>query len=121
MYPTDLTDSQYEIIKDFVEDKRKRKYRLKHMIDAVLFICKSGVQWRTLPKEYPSWQRVYYYFRKWLKTGVWERIQSSLRESVSMKVERKKCPSLAILDSQSIKNSEWGIPDTCPSGQAGRL
>lgn len=111
MYPTDLTDSQYEIIKEFVEDNRKRKYSLKRIINAVMYICRSGVQWRMLPKEFPGWQLVYYYFRKWLKAGIWEKMQGYLRERVRIKNGRKKCPSMAILDSQSIKNSEWGIPD----------
>lgn len=111
MYPTDLTDSQYEVIKEFVEDNRKRKYSLKRIISGVLYLCRSGAQWRMLPKEYPCWQLVYYYFHKWIKTGIWEQIQEHLRKRVRKKQGRMECPSMAIIDSQSIKNSEWGIPD----------
>ena len=111
MYPTDLTDSQYEVIKKFVGEHRKRKYSLKRIISGILYLCKTGAQWRLLPKEFPRWQLVYYYFNKWMKTGIWEQIQTHLRKMVRNKQGRKECPSMAIIDSQSVKNSEWGIPD----------
>jgi putative transposase len=111
MYLTNLTDSQYEIIKEFVDDRRKRKYSLKRIINAVLYICRTGVQWRMLPKDFPGWQLVYYYFHKWLTKGIWKKIQEHLRKCMRKKQGREECPSLAIIDSQSVKNSEWGIPD----------
>lgn len=111
MYPTDLTDSQYEVIKQFVDDNRKRKYSLKSIISGVLYIGRTGAQWRMLPKEFPGWQLVYYYFHKWVKTGIWKDIQEQLRKLVRQKQGRRECPSMAIIDSQSVKNSEWGIPD----------
>lgn len=64
-----------------------------------------------LPKEFPGWQLVYYYFHKWLKKGVWKKIQEHLRKCMRKNQGREECPSLAIIDSQSVKNSEWGIPD----------
>ena len=111
MYPTNLTDSQYESIKEFVDNHRKRKYSLKSIISAVMYICRSGAQWRMLPKDFPGWQLVYYYFHKWMRKGVWKKIQEYLRKQVRKKQGREECPSLAIIDSQSVKNSEWGIPD----------
>ena len=111
MYPTDLTDSQYKVIESIINDQRKRKFHLKTILEAILYINKGGIQWRLLPKEFPSWQLTYYYFRKWLLTGLWVKIQTKLRELVRVKQGRKPCPSMGIIDSQSIKNSEWGIPD----------
>jgi putative transposase len=111
MYPTNLTDSQYEVIKGIVNDQRKRKYELRSIINAILYISKGGIQWRLLPKDFPSWQLTYYYFRKWLLCGVWNKLQKTLREMVREKHHKKACPSLGIIDSQSVKNSEWGLPD----------
>ncbi|NLI37612.1 MAG: IS5 family transposase [Bacteroidales bacterium] len=111
MYPTDLTDSHYEVIKVLVEDKRKRKYSLKRIISGILYLCRTGAQWRLLPKDFPAWQLVYYYFHKWMKMGLWEKIQNLLRRIVRKKNGRKEEPSMAIIDSQSVKNSEWGIPE----------
>ena len=64
-----------------------------------------------LPKDFPSWQLVYYYFRKWPAYGTWSKLQTTLREKVREKHNKKACPSLGIIDSQSVKNSERGIPD----------
>ena len=111
MYPTNLTDSQYEVIKGILNDQRKRKYELRSIINGILYINKGGIQWRLLPKEFPSWQIIYYYFRKWLLYGVWNKLQRTLREMVRGKHHKKACPSLGIIDSQSVKNSEWGLPD----------
>ncbi len=111
MYPTNLTSSQYEVIKGILNDQRKRKYELSSIINAILYISKGGIQWRLLPKDFPSWQLVYYYFRKWLLCGVWNKLQTALREKVREKHNKKACPSLGIIDSQSVKNSERGIPD----------
>jgi putative transposase len=111
MYPTNLTDSQYEVIKGILNDQRKRKYGLRRIINAILYISKGGIQWRLLPNNFPSWQLVYYYFRKWLLCGFWNKLQTVLREKVREKHHKKASPSLGIIDSQSIKNSEWGIPD----------
>ena len=111
MYPTNITDSQYEIIKGIINDKRKRKYNLQSILNAIFYISRSGIQWRLLPKEFPSWQLVYYYFRKWKLKGIWEIVLTKLREMVREKLKREASPSLGIIDSQSIKNSEWGLPD----------
>jgi len=103
MYPTNLTDSQYEVIKGILNDQRKRKYELRSIINAILYISKGGIQWRLLPKEFPSWQLIYYYFRKWLLYGVWNKLQRTLREMVRGKHHKKACPSLGIIDSQSVQ------------------
>lgn len=100
MYPTNLTDSQYEVIKGILNDQRKRKYELRSIINAVLYISKGGIQWRLLPKDFPSWQLIYYYFRKWLLYGVWNRLQKALREKVKGKHHKKHIPAWRL----SIRN-----------------
>ena len=52
MYPTNLTDSQYEFIKGVLNDQRKRKYELRSIIDAIFYISKGGIQWRLLPGNF---------------------------------------------------------------------
>jgi putative transposase len=56
MYPTNISDSQYEIIKGIINDKRKRKYSLQSILNSIFYISRSGIQWRLLPKEFPFWQ-----------------------------------------------------------------
>lgn len=110
-YPTSLTNSQWQCIKNILNDKRKRKVNLRKVWDAVLYQLKTGCQWRMLPREFGPWSTVYYYFRKWLVSGVWQRVQVRLHELVREKHSHEASPSLGIIDSQSVKNSERGVPD----------
>ena len=52
-YETNLTDARWKIITEFIEDCRKRKYSLRRIIDAVLYVVKTGCQWRHLPLDFP--------------------------------------------------------------------
>jgi len=62
MYTTDLTDSQWQNIKDNLDFKiwkRKRKYSIRLLINAILYVNKTGIQWRMLPNDFPDWKLVY--------------------------------------------------------------
>jgi len=104
IYPTDLTDNQWSKIEKLF-DNRKRKHSLKEVVNALLYITKSGIQWRMLPKEYPKWQLVYYYFRKWTNEGLIEEMHEWLRALCREQVNREASPSLGLIDSQSVKTS----------------
>ena len=77
-YPSDLTNSQWQVIKNLIEDGRKRKYSLQDSMNAILYLTKSGCQWRMLPIHYPPWKSVYYYFNKWNKNGMLKAIHDFL-------------------------------------------
>ena len=96
-YPTDLIESQLVKIKKFFT-KHKRKHRLRKIVSALLYVVKSGIQWRMLPLDFPNWKLVYYYFHRWTGKGLIEEIYDSLRV-------RKESPSLGLMDSQSVKSS----------------
>ena len=72
-YPSDLTDNQWNHIKELFETEKQRgrptEIDLRLVVNGILFILVSGCQWRYLPKEYPNWQSVYYHFQKWKKSG----------------------------------------------------
>jgi len=61
-----------------------------------------------LPKEYPPWQTVYYYFARFKRNGTWQRIHALLRTRVRHKQGKQKQPTAAIIDSQSVKTTEKG-------------
>jgi len=111
MYQTNLTDSQWEGISIFFDLKRKRAYCLRSIIDGMLYISKTGVQWHMLPKEFPPFGITFYYFRKWKIQGLWQRILLQQTKKVRVATEKNEEPSAVVLDSQSIKNSERGVPD----------
>jgi putative transposase len=104
-YDSNLTDARWEIIAEFIEDGRKRQHSLRSIVDAILYLVKTGCQWRYLPTDFPKWQLVYYYFRKFETTGLIEIIHDSLREKVRIKKGKQISPSLGLVDSQSVKTA----------------
>ncbi|GAB3514339.1 IS5-like element ISMac15 family transposase [Spirosoma knui] len=109
MYPTDLTDSAWQVIQQILADKRKRKYSLRAIFNALLYITKTGGQWRQMPNDLPPWPICYYYFWKWRNEGTWEKLNKALVERRRKKARREASPSVGVIDSQSVKCSEWGV------------
>jgi putative transposase len=77
-YPINVSDSQWQFISDFLDTQRNRKYELREIVKAVLYMVKTGCQWRMLPVDFPPWKLVYYYFDTWKKNGLIELIHESL-------------------------------------------
>jgi putative transposase len=107
MYPSDLKDVEWEKLKTYFERSDPRGARSKHekkrIVEAILYVTKSGCQWRMLPKDFPPWKTVYDHFRLWNLRGVWEKALDELNSLVRQRAGRKETPSYAIIDSQSVK------------------
>lgn len=112
LYPSDLTDREWEYIKPLIPAAkpggRKRKTDMRLTINAIFYVIRTGGQWRYLPREYPPWETVYSYFRAWRIAGVWERIHDRLRDLVREQEGRERQPTAAILDSQTVKTTDRG-------------
>lgn len=98
-----LTDDQWEVIKEFLPVQRKRRHDLRIIFNAILFITRTGAQWRNLDSCFPPWRAVYYYFERWTKEGRIEKINECLNRLERKKHNRPGSPSLGIIDSQSVK------------------
>src|ERR671927_268717 len=104
--PLMLADSQWDEVKQYFDEKRrKRKYCLKLIVSALLYLFKTGCQWRMLPLEYGKWQVVYYYYRKWMCYGVLEALLYKLVQKVRLSEGRTKEPTAVVIDTQSVKNA----------------
>jgi transposase len=111
MYPSDLTDTQWAKLEPLLKAPRldrhgggrPRKYVLRRIVDAMLYVVKTGCQWRQMPVDFPPWQSVYQQFRIWRDGGVWERVTKVLREQGRKARGRNAAPTVAIIDSQSAK------------------
>ena len=103
-YPSDTTDAQWKIIEADIPNQtgrgRPRTVDLRRIIDAIFYISRSGCQYRMLPREFPPWNTVYYYFDKWKRDGTLEAVHDALREQVRQK-ERPTERKTASVDSQS--------------------
>ncbi len=102
-YSTNVTDNRWKIIENLFNDKRKRKHSIREIVNSLLYITKTGIQWRLLPKDFPKWQLVYYYFRKWTAEGLIEEIHDCLCEKIRVQHGKEKSPSMGLIDSQSVK------------------
>ncbi len=111
-YPSDLTNAQWTRLEPLLPPVRPggrpRAHPTRELIDAMRYVLRGGISWRSLPHEYPPWQTVYHYFRAWRLDGTWERLNDELRELVRRRAGRDAQPSAAILDSQSAKTTEKG-------------
>ena len=112
IYPTDLTDAEWNILKPLVPPPkpggRPAKYQRREVINAIRYVLRTGCSWRLLPHDLPPWQLVYHYFWVWRKEETWQKINSSLHIRVRQAAGREATPSGAIIDSQSVKTTEKG-------------
>jgi putative transposase len=110
IYPTDLTDAQWNCIKDLIPAAkpggRPRTLCMRAILNALLYLTVTGCQWRMLPKDYPCWQSVYTYFQQFRDDGTWQRIHDTLRAQVRNQAGRHKHPTAGAMDSQSVKTSQ---------------
>jgi len=111
-YPSDLTDSQWNLIKELIPPAksggRPRTLDMRQVVNAILYLLVTGIQWRYVPRDYPKWQSVYYYFQQWQRDGIWKRIHDTLHAQVRQADARHKHPTAGCLDSQSVKTTSVG-------------
>jgi len=110
VYPTDLTDEQWQAISRLVPPAkpggRPRSENMREVLKALFYLARTGCAWRMLPKDYPPKDTVYYYFKTFRQDGTWERIHDLMRRRVRLKHGKFQQPSAAIIDSQSVKTTE---------------
>jgi putative transposase len=112
-YPTDLSDAEWWYLEPHAPPPNKRgrprAHAAREVLDAVFYVLKSGCPWRLLPREFPPWETVYCWFRRWRIDGTtWERLNAALRERLRVRLGRDPEPSAGIVDSQSAKTTGVG-------------
>lgn len=112
LYATDLTDAEWTLVRPLLPldapTGRPRLHSLRTILNAIFYQLRTGGAWRFLPQEWPPWQTVYHYYRRWRLDGTWERIHTALRERLRVRLGRDAQPSAGSIDSQSVKTTGVG-------------
>jgi putative transposase len=111
-YPTDLTDARWELVRPELTTHTgagaPTTVDLRQMVNAILYLTRTGCQWRLIPLDYGNWTTVRYYYDKWTGDGTWVRLNDKLRELDRVAAGRDPQPSAAVVDSQSVKAAAVG-------------
>jgi putative transposase len=107
-YPTDLTDIQWEFIEPIFRRVvgnygNRAKWSKRILMNAVLYINRTGVQWEMLPNDFPPYTTVSSFYHRAIINGVWELINKELVELDRVSTGRDPEPTFGLIDSQSVK------------------
>ena len=118
-YPCDLTHEDWHLLEPerpaLKTGGRPRSVPWREIVNGILYVLRTGCAWRSLRNDLPAWSAVYHYFRLWRRNGTWKRMHDQMRAAY---------PSAGMIDRQSVKTNEQGVPDslcrfTLPLGAAG--
>jgi putative transposase len=111
-YSTDLSDGEWECLELHLPTPNKlgrpRTHSTREILNALFYVLKSGCPWRLLPRDFPPWETVYWWFGRWRADGTFERLNAALRERLRTHLGRNPLPSAGIADSQSSKTTGVG-------------
>jgi transposase len=96
-----------------------RVHDLREIVDAILYVCRTGIPWEYLPHDFPPYKMVYDYYAKWEAGGTTETLHDLLRQQVRVAKGRTPTPTAAIIDSQSVKTS-CNVGETSQGIDAGK-
>jgi len=115
-YQTDVTDTQWELLSALLPKSKSGKGKRgrpsldrRLVVNGILYVVKTGCQWRMLPHEFGDWNSIYHYFKKWRQDGVWHDVEAELVKRERRRQGRNPEPSAGCVDSQCVKTTTQGI------------
>jgi transposase len=115
-YPSDTSDEQWAVIEPLLPPVntggRPEKHSRRAIVDAILYVVRTGCAWRQLPVDFPPWQTVYWYFNRWEQDKVTEKILPVVRAQLRLQEGRSPEPSAGLIDSQSVQGADTVGRDT---------
>lgn len=108
-YLSDFTTAQRKLCEPHIPTAkpsgRPRTLDMREVCNAIFYLIRNGCQWRDLPHDFPNWQSVYSYFRRWSRDGTWQQLNNRLRVELRKQSGRHAQPSAGSIDSQSVKTA----------------
>jgi len=107
-YITDLTDKQWSMIEPIFKSNKGQhlvEHSKRDLINAVLYLVKTGCQWRLLPNDFPPHDTVWSFYRRAVKSGKWEKVMDALVKKTRVDAGREPTPTYGLIDSQSAKTT----------------
>ena len=117
-YPSDLTDEEWAIVEPLLKELdpyktgRPREVDLREVLNAIFYLNKTGCPWRYLPKEFPDYRIVSYYYHRWVDKNVFEKINTAIHGQLRKEMGRNEQPSAAIIDSQTVKGTPESVEES---------
>lgn len=109
-YPSDLSDEQWAILGPLIRAATGQPGTIdrRAIVNAIFYQLRTGCQWRYWPREYPNWKTVYSGFWRWQRSGLWDQVLGALQPMVRQAQGWNAYPTVAVIDSQSVKTTEKG-------------
>jgi transposase len=112
--PTDLTNAEWRVLEPFFPPPslvgRPRKWPMRRIVEAILYLLRGGLPWRMLPPCFPPVSTIRRWFYLWRDNGLWLTINHMLLMTAREMQGREASPSAGVIDSQSVKATESGGP-----------
>ncbi len=110
-YPSDMTDAEWAVVRPLLpvpgwlegRGGQPEGYCHRQLLDAIRYLVDNGIKWRAMPADFPAWDRVYAFFRRWRRRGLAAELHDRLRDRVRAAAGRDTEPTAGIIDSQSVK------------------
>jgi transposase len=121
-YAISLSDEQWDLVRDLFETDRGRPpvTPRRQMVDAMVFLCRTGCQWRYLPERFGPWGAVWAQWLRWRESGVWATAMDRLARRIRAAHGRKPTPSMVMIDAQTVKGGRAGPTFREAGGRGGR-
>ena len=112
-YATCLTDAEWALVAPVLplpaRTGRPRRWPLRAVLDAILYVLRTGTAWRHLPREFPPWSTVHRWFLRLARAGTFERLAHRLAMADRERAGREASPSAAVMDAQAARSGGVGM------------
>jgi transposase len=120
----ELEDTEWALVEDLFDPPGREGAPARHprrqVVEAILFLARTGCQWRYLPDRYPPWEAVWQQWRRWRKSGVWAKAMLRIAKLIRTRKGRTATPSMVMIDGQTVRGGRAGPTFHEKGGRGGR-